>query len=101
MGLPRYDTLTNDNMEKQILLIPTWRSYIKGEESLITSEYFLRLKSIMNNEKLLKKMKETGYKLVFKLHPEMYPYAEYFESEHEEVEVSTGEHYHNSSTSQQ
>lgn len=93
LGLPRYDTLTNDNMEKQILLIPTWRSYIKGEESLITSEYFLRLKSIMNNEKLLKKMKETGYKLVFKLHPEMYPYAEYFESEHEEVEVSTGEHY--------
>ncbi|MDO5859576.1 CDP-glycerol glycerophosphotransferase family protein [Methanobrevibacter sp.] len=93
LGLPRFDTLTNENVEKQILLIPTWRSYIKGEESLLTSEYYLKLKNILNDERLLDKMRKTGYRLVFKLHPEMYPYAEYFENDHDEVVISTGEHY--------
>lgn len=93
LGLPRFDTLTNEDVKKQILFIPTWRSYIKGEESLINSEYYIQIKNLLNNERLLKKLEQTGYKFIFKLHPEMYPYAEYFKSEHENVIISEAEYY--------
>lgn len=93
LGLPRHDTLSNDNVQKEILLIPTWRSYIKGEESLINSEYYHKLRNILVNERLNKKFDETGYKLVFKLHPEMYPYAEYFETGNDNVVISMDESY--------
>lgn len=93
LGLPRFDTLTNEDVKKQILFIPTWRSYIKGEESLINSEYYKKIKNLLTNERLLAKLEETGYKFIFKLHPEMYQYTEYFQSDNENVIISEAEYY--------
>ena len=46
LGFPRYDTLENKDLKKQILVIPTWRMNIKTKEELLNSEYFLRLNNL-------------------------------------------------------
>ena len=71
LGFPRFDNLeTSDN--KQILIIPSWRKYLRGNESyFINSEYFKTLESLLNNDKLIKLAKDNGYKIVFRAHPEL------------------------------
>lgn len=78
LGFPRYDTLQNKNLKKQILIIPTWRRDIKSKDSLLNSEYFLRLNSLLNNKKLLNFIHENGYKIVFRPHPEIIKYINLF-----------------------
>lgn len=79
-GLPRYDGLHNENKKKVILIMPTWRSNIVCEldqttgirpysETFKDSEYLKTYNSLLNNEKLLKYIKEKDYKIVFFPHP--------------------------------
>ncbi len=72
LGFPRYDNLRNDNVQKEILIIPTWRKYLRGNKALfINSDYFKSLNSLLSNEELIEKCEENGYKIVFKSHPEL------------------------------
>lgn len=78
-GSPRYDGLKN-NDKKQILITPTWRSYLalpspgygqarKYNENFKNSEYFKIYNSIINDKKLINAAKKYGYKIVYLLHP--------------------------------
>lgn len=78
-GLPRYDLLEN-NPEKVILFMPTWRTNLstaidsktgkrKAYPGFEKSEYCKLYNDLINDEKLLKVMKENGYKGKFILHP--------------------------------
>lgn len=78
-GLPRYDGLRNQE-NKQILIMPTWRSKEVSEINPQTgvrayndrfklSDYFKAYNQLINNERLLKVCKEYGYKVVFFPHP--------------------------------
>lgn len=87
-GLPRYDYL-EDQKEKLISIVPTWRSYLleglnrntglhplrKGFEN---SEYFQFYNSLINHPVLLRKVKEKGYRLRFVPHPQMLPFIDLF-----------------------
>ena len=79
LGLPRYDNLTNENLKKQIVIMPTWRNYLTNKEELLNSEYFKRFNSLINNEKLIKYARNNDYELVFKPHPELTPYLDLFD----------------------
>ena len=83
-GLPRYDNLLKLQAftlkEKIIIIIPTWRSYIKGTFNPITYEnmyshyfnstkYFNFYNNIINDHQLLKQMKTLNYSGIFCLHP--------------------------------
>lgn len=83
-GLPRYDNLQKlqpvINKEKIILIIPTWRFYIKGTFDLNTYEskyypsfnltnYFNFYNNLINDGQLLMNMKILNYKGIFCLHP--------------------------------
>lgn len=80
-GLPRFDRLYNkkSNLKKQILIMPTWRrsiseSYDKDNNSVyfdkfIDTEYFKFFNNLINDEKLLRVMREHGYTGKFCLHP--------------------------------
>lgn len=80
-GLPRFDRLYNQksNLKKQILIMPTWRrsiiqSYDENNNSVYydkfnETEYFTFFNDLMNDEKLLKVMREKGYTGKFCLHP--------------------------------
>ena len=83
-GLPRYDGLKNLNensiKQKVILIMPTWRSYIKGTfdsltyESLYSKAFNLTLffnfyNNLLNNDELIVNMEKYNYFGIFCLHP--------------------------------
>ena len=88
-GLPRYDYL-EDEKEKIIAILPTWRLSIAGN---IDSETGMRVKNLnfknsnyynfynrlINDSRLIDKMKETGYKGFFAVHPSHIANADDFE----------------------
>lgn len=78
-GCPRYDGLVN-NDKKQILITPTWRNYlsvlqgkadeVRGyNEAFKDSQYFRLYNNLINDKKLIECARETGYKIVYLLHP--------------------------------
>jgi len=78
-GLPRYDYL-EDEAEKRIVFLPTWRKRLAGpvvngsseriySEEFKTSEYFQFYNSLINDEKLIQCMRENGYVGEFYVHP--------------------------------
>lgn len=79
-GLARYDGLKN-NDKKIILITPTWRrdivnnsiAYVKKTHNnhFKESTYFKIYNSLINDSTLIDKAKETGYEIVFLLHPAM------------------------------
>lgn len=94
LGLPRYDNLKNKEFTKQILFMPTWRNYLKDEDAFVNSEYFSKLSSFINNDKLVKFAKENDYKIVFKPHPEVVKFADLFEIKNKDITyISVDESY--------
>ena len=67
-GLPRWDNLNDKAQKNKILLMPTWRSWIKSEEELFNSKYFKTYIELLNNEKIHKILKENDYELTFYPH---------------------------------
>lgn len=79
LGFPRYDNLTNENLKKQIVIMPTWRNYIRNANQLINSEYYFRFNNLINNERLINHAKSKGYEIMLKPHPLMYDYIDNFD----------------------
>lgn len=83
-GLARYDNLSDFNLKRQILLMPTWRkniinpSYTKvgnDDQSLfVESAYFKTLNSLINNKRFIELLEENDIELIFYPHFEMQPY---------------------------
>ena len=77
-GVPRYDGLKNE-AKKQILLIPTWRSYISMPSSIGNTRpysttfkdsiYFKVINSLINNSELISIAEKYNYKILYVLHP--------------------------------
>jgi len=92
LGFPRYDNLSNDDLKKQILFMPTWRKSILSKEDLLNSSYFKRINDFFNNEKIMKLLDENGYKIMFKPHFELLEYCHLFDMP-DTVVLSTEESY--------
>lgn len=77
-GLARYDGLKS-KAEKIILITPTWRRNIvnsnvahmkkKHNDFFKNSTYYKIYNTLINDEKLINKAKEKGYKIIYLLHP--------------------------------
>ena len=83
-GLPRYDNLNefkiNNKNEKIILIVPTWRFFIKGTfnaynfnsiyyQSFKSTNFFNFYNNLINNSELIEIMKKYNYKGILCLHP--------------------------------
>ena len=81
LGLPRYDTLENNENKKQIIIMPSWRRNLtrKSEEYIKNSQFFKRFNSLINNERLIEACRENGYEIIFRPHPKVYDFIELFE----------------------
>ena len=64
-GLARWDALEDTNTGKEILLMPTWRSWIKTKEQLEESDYFKTYISFLQNKRLHKILEEKDMTLTF------------------------------------
>lgn len=94
-GLPRYDTLLDKQKiikpKKQIMLSFTWRNSLASvidkktgkrlyNEDFKNTTYFKNLNNFMNDERLLKVLKEKGYIINFCPHPNVLTQLEDFKS---------------------
>ena len=93
-GLPRFDNLYKINKyklkkEKIVVIIPTWRKYLKGiidpttlktnvSEKFINTTYFEFYNNLINNEQLLHIMEKNDFKGIFCLHPNFESQYNYF-----------------------
>ncbi len=77
-GLARFDNLHDINVKKQILVMPTWRSYIRSDDEFKQSAYFAAWQQIISDRKLIEKLEDTDTKLIFYVHYEMQKYLHYF-----------------------
>ncbi|GGA84408.1 bifunctional glycosyltransferase/CDP-glycerol:glycerophosphate glycerophosphotransferase [Staphylococcus muscae] len=111
-GFPRYKKLKenissnepiqfNDEEERVILLMPTWRkdltsgSYNKTSDDdkqdptkFLASDYYEFYNNLLNNEELIKAIEEKNIKLKFFPHYEMRDFLEYFDQpESDKIEI--------------
>lgn len=77
-GLARYDGLKS-NDKKQILITPTWRSYLAMPAVMGSTrpynpdfkytDYFRIYENLISDDKLIETARRTGYELIYLLHP--------------------------------
>ena len=77
-GIPRFDGLHNQD-KRQILITPTWRSYIAMPPSIGSTrpysptfketDYYKIYQSLINNKKLIESARKYNYKLIYLVHP--------------------------------
>lgn len=87
-GLARFDYLHNLNIKKQILIMPTWRSYIKSKEQFLESTYFYEWQKLLLDKKLNEFLKVNKIRLLFYVHYEMQKYADLFKTISENVIIA-------------
>lgn len=86
-GFPRYDYLQN-NPDGTITICPTWRSYLSGEilpngshapsDNFSDSNYYREYGSLLSNPRLIDKLRLSGTRIKFLLHPGMMSYRNLF-----------------------
>ena len=94
-GLARYDNLHNNVEKNQILIMPTWRTYLKtmSRSERLKSDYFTIWSRVLNDERIIEKLRANGTQIVFYPHYEMQPYVRYFKSSEQEVKIADFKHY--------
>ena len=94
-GLARYDGLFDFKTKRQILVMPTWRVFMKDvdPDRFRKSEYFRNWNHVLNDSKLLACLKKSNIDLVFYPHYEMQPYVKEFMSRSSNVIIADFEHY--------
>ena len=75
-GLARFDFLHDFKTKNQILVMPTWRSYLCDEGAFIKSEYYIKWQKLLLDEKLNQYLEKNNIQLIFYMHYEMQKYAE-------------------------
>lgn len=69
-GFARFDGLHDFKKDsKTILLMPTWRRYIKDDKEFANSQYLKTYSSLLCNTQLHKLLNDNQYKLIFNVHP--------------------------------
>ncbi len=77
-GIPRYDGLVNRD-KKQILIAPTWRSYVAMPSVMgssraynpefVHTEYYRIYQGLLENRMLRETAQRCGYRILYLLHP--------------------------------
>ncbi len=98
-GMPRYDHIDRTKKaEKKILFAPSWRKFLvqsdgKGgwipkEKSFLNSEFYKVTSEFLSDPRLIKALKDNGYVLDFKLHPNFRCYDELYKLDGETVRLA-------------
>ncbi|MDY4186441.1 MAG: CDP-glycerol glycerophosphotransferase family protein [Candidatus Borkfalkiaceae bacterium] len=78
-GLARYDDLISPVAgKKQILVMPTWRSYILTEKKFLHSKYFEEWQKLLNDKRLSAFLENNNLNLIFYPHYECQRFLKYF-----------------------
>ncbi|MBB6447574.1 CDP-glycerol glycerophosphotransferase family protein [Bacillus benzoevorans] len=92
LGLPRFDNLNIIQPKKSILVMPTWRVWLKSlssSEEFIESEYYKTYINLLANEELKRLLEKEDYNLVFYPHYEMQKYIDKFYSNNSRIGIAS------------
>lgn len=80
-GLARFDTLLAKDCEvkRQILIIPTWRTWLQTPLQFFESEYYEQYRTLLSSERLHQFASAHDMEIIFCLHPNMQQYSSHFE----------------------
>jgi len=88
-GLSRFDELlSNTEIDNTIIVMPTWRDWIKNERDFIDSNYFHNYNELLKDKKLNHLLEENNVKLKFYIHYRMQHYTSHYDKiENEDIEM--------------
>lgn len=97
LGFTRFDELHNINVnKKQILLMPTWRSWLGRETNALNEKenfedtlYFKTYNSLINNKELIQYLEENDVNLYFYPHRNMQKFINSFTSKSKNIKILT------------
>lgn len=102
-GMPRFDNLAEFKTKRQILFMPTWRSYIlspsyKNETShdceiFLNSHYYNAIFGLLKNKKLSDLLVKYNVNLIFYPHYEIQKFLSCFDVKHPNIIIADHEHY--------
>ena len=94
-GLARFDGLHEFTVKNQILVMPTWRSYLYqlNDREFTESEYYRRWTGFLENPALAQILKESDMKLVFYPHYELQKFIRSFQATSRQIIIADKEHY--------
>ena len=72
-GLSRFDALLNGDtpVKRQILIIPTWRSWLQTPIQFLESDYFAQYSALLEHPRLHELAHDHDLEILFCLHPNM------------------------------
>ncbi|MGM9987715.1 MAG: CDP-glycerol glycerophosphotransferase family protein [Bacillaceae bacterium] len=88
-GLARFDNLHTFSVEKQILMMPTWRRPLaRNDKGLFKkSEFFNRYNRLLNNQQLIALLEKHDMTLIFYLHYNFQVFEELFQINTNRIKV--------------
>lgn len=92
-GFARFDRLHDCQKKRQILVMPTWRAFIKSEVQFLESEYYRNWQSLITNPELRNLLEQLNITLVFYPHYEFQKYISCFKTDCKQVVIAAFERY--------
>lgn len=86
-GLARWDALKDESKGNEILLMPTWRSWIKTKDQLMESKYWQTYMSFLQSEELHRILEEQDMTLTFFPHYQTQKFGAEMPVFHERIRV--------------
>ncbi len=83
-GLSRHDRLFEDHPppERRLLIMPTWRDWLKGREDVLGSEFYERWQGVLHSPEFWAFLDRHQLSADLYLHANMQPYADLFDLSH-------------------
>lgn len=91
-GFARFDNLI-DNSEKLILVMPTWRKWLKYENNLIDTQFYNEYMKLLNDNEIVESLKKHGYKIIFYPHIVLQKFLNDFKVDNTSVVLATFNEY--------
>lgn len=91
-GFARFDNLRNLG-EKTILIMPTWRKWLKYAETLKETDFYNNYMDILNDDEIISLLEKTGYKIVFYPHIILQRFVGEFSSKSDLVKIASFDDY--------
>lgn len=87
-GLPRFDRLLASGSSAEpgtVLVMPTWRDWLRSAEDFTDTEYFTRWHGLLTSDAFTHVLQQRGLTVTLCLHPNMQRYSHLFEGAHVRV----------------
>lgn len=95
LGFARFDNLHNFKAKKQILYMPTWRTWLAdmSRDEFKSTKYYENIQSFINNNKLKDILEKYNLKLIVCLHPITQKYCDLLNTTSNNILVASTQKY--------